>query len=321
MLVRRNVDLKNLTSFKIGGAADYFCEADSIDEIKGALKLAEHNKVPFFVFGGGTNILVDDPGFRGVIIKPKFNFIEKSSCGVRVGAGILMNDLLGFCSRNGLSGLEWAGGLPGTIGGAIRGNAGAFGGEIKDVIEEVISFDTVERKVIRRNNKKCCFAYRSSIFKSSAGREIILEALLRLEKGNGDVIAKAIEEKINYRNLRYPLEYPSAGSVFKNINVQLVPRTTVELAKTKIKFDPFPVIPAAYLIAEAGLKGRKVGEAMVSAKHPNFIVNLGKATAADVRNLIKIVKHEVAQRFKVELEEEILISKCKNRVINSLHLL
>jgi len=346
MVVRRNASLKDLTSFHIGGPADYLCEVQNIEDIKEVLRIARENSVPFFVLGGGTNMLISDGGFHGVVIKPKFDFIENSPGGVKVGAGVLMNDLLDFCSREGLSGLEWAGGLPGTLGGAIRGNAGCFGGEIKDAVQEVMSFDTEGGKIVRRNNKECEFAYRNSVFKSSGGplpsrlglrshsgeggsglrhreggppprrsglrhrkggREIILEAVLRLEKGNRGAIAKAIEEKMAYRTSRYPLEYPSAGSMFKNVDIKAAPRATVEFAKAKIKNDPFPVIPVAYLISEAGLKGRMVGGAVVSTKHPNFIVNTGQATAEDVRDLIKIVKREVARRFGVELEEEISI--------------
>jgi len=360
MVVRRNASLKDLTSFHIGGPADYLCEVQNIEDIKEALRIARENSVPFFVLGGGTNMLISDGGFHGVVIKPKFDFIENSPGGVKVGAGVLMNDLLDFCSREGLSGLEWAGGLPGTLGGAIRGNAGCFGGEIKDAVQEVMSFDTEGGKIVRRNNKECEFAYRNSVFKSSGGplpsrlglrshsgeggsglrhreggppprrsglrhreggppprrsglrhrkggREIILEAVLRLEKGNRGAIAKAIEEKMAYRTSRYPLEYPSAGSMFKNVDIKAAPRATVEFAKAKIKNDPFPVIPVAYLISEAGLKGRMVGGAVVSTKHPNFIVNTGQATAEDGRDLEKIVKREVARRFGVELEEEISI--------------
>lgn len=307
MVVRHNVSLKDLTNFKIGGPADYLCEVKNIDDIKNALQLARDNKAPFFVLAGGTNVLISDAGFPGVVIKPEVDFINRENNKVTVGSGTAVSKLLNFCSKEGLSGLEWAGGLPGTIGGAIRGNAGCFGGEIRDVVEEVVSFDTVRGEAIRRSSSACAFSYRNSVFKSSSGHEIIIEAILALEDGDREAIAKTIKEKIDYRASRHPLEYPSAGSVFKNVDVRLAPPEVVKTASAVIKVDPFPVIPAAYLIAGAGLKGKTVGGAMVSDKHSNFIVNTGSATAEDVRNLIKIVKREVVRRFGVELEEEILI--------------
>lgn len=218
-----------------------------------------------------------------------------------------MTQLLNRSIAKSLSGLEWAAGIPGTLGGAIRGNAGAFGGEIKDVIKEVISLDISgsRPKIIKRNNQDCKFNYRSSIFKKQS--EIIIEASLLLRKGNRKSIETAIKQNINYRKKRQPLEYPSLGSTFKNIDAGKIAKKQYKSFESIIKNDSFPIIPAAYLISEAGLKGISRGGAMISPKHPNFIVNVAAATSSDVKNLISLIKKEVCKKFKINLEEEIEI--------------
>ena len=202
----------------------------------------------------------------------------------------------------GLSGLEWAGGLPGTLGGAIRGNAGAFGGEIKDVILEVEALDE-KGNLKTLSRKQCNFSYRSSIFKKN--NWIVLSTALKLEKGNKKLIQSITKSHIRYREEKHPLEYPNAGSIFKNCDLKKIPKKIRNNFDHVIKIDPFPVVPTAYLISETGLKGLRVGRAEVSRKHPNYIVNLGKASAKDVLKLIYLVKEKVKKRFGIDLEEEI----------------
>ena len=213
----------------------------------------------------------------------------------------------------GLAGLEWAGGLPGFVGGAVRGNAGAFKGEMKDSVIEVTSLDIsgVEPKIIKRNNGECNFGYRNSIFKEKGDQEIVLEAVLALEPGNKEEIQKVIDDKIAWREARQPLDHPNIGSIFKNVDWHLVPNKWQEdeELKTHLKTDPFPVLPAATLIDKTGLKGEKFGGAMVSPKHPNFIINSNNASAEDVRSLIKIIKERVHDKYDIWLEEEVMIVK------------
>jgi UDP-N-acetylmuramate dehydrogenase len=219
-----------------------------------------------------------------------------------------MEDALEFAMRKGLSGLEWAGGLPGTLGGAIRGNAGAFGGEIKDAVAEVTSLDIFGRtpKVLTRKAGDCRFDYRTSIFKEKSGTEVVLSAVLKLKQGDRKAIRGAVEEKVAYRSVRHPMEYPNIGSIFKNVDWCKVPhKHRNELSKI-VKLDPFPVVPAAYLIAQAGLKGVAYGGAEISPKHPNFIVNVLEAKASEVKQLIKLVKMKVNEQFGVTLEEEVM---------------
>ncbi len=300
------MSLKDFTNYKIGGKARYFYQPDRIEDVIDALNFAEAKGVPFFILGAGTNILASDDEFPGVVIKPAFRHIGADEERVRAGAGLLMSELIDFTVERGLSGLEWAGGLPGTLGGAIRGNAGAFGGEIKDNITKVTSLNTKTKKVVERDRAACNFTYRSSVFKIE-GDEIILSAEFELGKGDKDAIKKSIQEKVDFRISRHPLDLPSAGSVFKNVDLRSVPKELLDRPGLVVKNDPFPVIPAAYLITQAGLKGMKEGGAMVSEKHANFIVNFDNATSNDVRKLIEKVKKEVASRFGVALEEEILL--------------
>ena len=303
--IKENEPLSEWSSYKIGGPASYFFDAEDFRGIKEALEWAKNEKQPVFILGGGTNLLIGDRGFRGLVLKPSLNFIEAHSEEIEVGAGVKMHDLLNFTIKKGLSGLEWAGGLPGTLGGAIRGNAGAFKGEIKDVVGSVKSFDTTTLKEVQRSQKECRFGYRSSIFKEKNGAEIILGVTLKLKKGNQKEIQNAIREKIDYRLACHPMEYPNIGSIFKNVAVERFPKTNLAAVEKVIKVDPFPVVPTAYLISEVGLKGVALGGAMVSPKHPNFIVNVLNAQAEEVYSLIELVKSEIKKKFKVDLEEEV----------------
>ena len=305
----RNISLKKFSNFRIGGKAKYFFEAKNISEIKKALILAKQLKAKIFVLGGGTNVLFNDKGFDGLVLIPKIKFIKRINKNiVRVGGGVEVKDFLNFLVKNELSGLEWAGGLPGTIGGAIRGNAGAFGGEVKDNLVQVksIEINTLKEKI--RNNKECLFDYRFSVFKNKNVNEIILWADFKFKKGKKEKILKSINEKINYRKERHPIEYPNIGSIFKNVPVENFKKEFIEYFKNKniIKTDPKSVVPSAFLIAECGLGGKKYGDACISLKHTNFIVNLGKAKAKDVKKLINLIQKRVKQKFNISLQKEVI---------------
>ncbi|MDO8467301.1 MAG: UDP-N-acetylmuramate dehydrogenase [bacterium] len=308
MQFQENVSLKEYSNYKIGGPARYFFAPKTVDELTEAVKKARVEKLKIFILGGGTNLIINDAGFEGLVIKPEIGGLRREGNLILAGAGVLMADLLNFAIENSLSGFEWAGGLPGTVGGAVRGNAGAFGGETKDNIKEVVSLDIrdAEPNLTKRNREACQFGYRNSVFKINDGHEIVLEAEFELTPGDSAEIKKLIDEKIKYRQDRQPLEYPNIGSIFKNVDVHKASAEVVEACKAVIKTDPFPVIPTAHLINEAGLKNQQIGQAMVSPKHPNFIINLGGATAEDVKALIKVVKSTVKEKFGVDLEEEVI---------------
>lgn len=312
-MLKQNVSLRDYSNYKIGGNAAYFLEVfskkDLLDGLKNWYEISSDfpdSKKGIFVLGGGTNILFSDDGFNGLVIKNSIKEIESKDNKVTVGAGESMSLLLDFCINHSLSGLEWAGGLPGSVGGAIRGNAGAFNGETKDNLLEVESINFKTLEVIKRDNKNCEFSYRNSIFKKSAVNEIIISAIFNLNKGNKEEIKNKSQEKIEHRRLKHPLGYPNIGSIFKNVKIQKFTKSQMEKLSQYIKNDPFPVIPAAKLIFLTGLKGERVGDVMVSTKHTNFIVNMGQGKASEVKRLIGFIKERVKEEFNVELEEEIM---------------
>ncbi len=301
--------LKHHSNYKIGGKAAHFFSFRTIPEAIEVVQKAKEIGKQIFILGGGTNILFGDKGFDGVVLKNEINTLEVIPGNqLRAGGGVQISRLLEVAIEKGLSGLEWAGGLPGTLGGAIRGNAGAFMGETKDCVIEVTSLriggETSE--IIHRNNAECKFGYRSSIFKTEHPDEIVLEATLQLKPGDRAEIKKAIDEKIKYRIDRHPVDLPNIGSIFKNIGLQDVPEEFQKKFAHVIKKDPFPVLPTAFLISEAGLKGTRHGGAEISEKHPNFIVNTGNAIASDVKYLIAFVKKTIKEKFNIDLEEEIV---------------
>lgn len=304
-MFEQNVSLRLYSNYKIGGNAKYFYKAEGLDNLIKAIKEVKAMKLPVFILGGSTNLLIGDEGFDGLVLKPEIKFLHAHDNLVHVGSGALMADLLNFCIERSLSGLEWAGGLPGTVGGAIRGNAGAFGGEIKDSIVGIISVSMEgEILLVRRSKEECQFGYRNSIFKKQPG-EIILGAVFNLKFGDSKDIRLLTDDKINYRYRKHPMDYPNIGSIFKNVSWRDVPDQHKEIFKEKIKQDPFPVLPTAILIDRCGLRGVSFGGAMISPKHPNFIVNIMEATADDVKELIKLVKEKVFEKFGIKLEEEI----------------
>lgn len=301
--MEKNIELSQFSNYKTGGPADFFVAAADLDEIKSAVAWAKENDQEIFILGGGTNILFPDEGFKGLVIKIDDKDFRFKNDKLYAGAGAMMPNLVESSIEKCWGGLEWAGGLPGTLGGAIRGNAGCFGGEIKDNIESVTAID-YQGQIFKFNNHECKFAYRHSKFKEE--KLIVVAAVLNL-KSNQDKkeLAKIAQDHINYRIERQPLDWPNCGSVFKNFPVAQAPPQVVEQFKALIKTDPFPVIPTAALIHEAGLKGRTIGGAQVSEKHPNFIINIGNATSTDIICLRDFVVGKVKNKFGVNLETEI----------------
>ena len=282
--VKKNVFLAPYTTFKIGGPAKYFYEAKSNKDLIAAITMAKKENLPFFVLGGGSNILVLDKGFDGLVIKVKSQKSKVKNNKIYVDGGVLLSKIVEESTKRGLSGLEWAAGIYGTIGGAIRGNAGAFGCSMAEITKtvEVLEIKNKRLKIKNLKNKDCKFGYRDSIFKHNKNL-IILSVELELKKGDKEKSQQLIKEYLKQRKEKQPLEYPSAGSIFKN------PRQ----------------YSAGYLIEQCGLKGAKINGAMVSKKHANFIVNIGGAKAKDVVKLINLCKQKVKEKFKIKLEEEI----------------
>lgn len=318
MEIKKDVSLAQFTTFKIGGLAKYFIEVNSLDELKEALDFSGKNKLPIFVLGGGSNLLFPDAGWPGLVIKVSFKeivyplepYLAGNKYVVKVGAGVPVIPLAFELSKKGLRGLEWAGGLPGTIGGAVRGNAGAFRFDIAQNIKSVtIYFQNKTKKI---TPAECVFGYRTSLFKSVLAGAIILEIELELLAGSGEESKKDLDGFLRHRHESQP-PYPSAGCVFKNFTFTN-PNQIDDRLKSKMldNFWQYKKVPAAWLIELSGLKGHRVGEAEVSKQHANFIVNMGQAKAEDVLQLIKKIKETVWEKFLVKLEEEVQIVKINN---------
>lgn len=278
--------MKKHTSFKIGGTADYFFKATTLEELQNIIKFAKIKEWPITIIGNGSNLLVTDKGIRGLVIKIDINKlkIEKKDkfAVVEVGAGNKLMVLATKMKDEELSGLEGLSGIPGSVGGAVVMNAGAYGKEMKDVVLSTTCMDK-NGKLYTFSNEEQEFSYRNSIFQKKD--YIIIETKLKLEYGKKDEIQKRMEEYFKSRKEKQPIEYPSAGSSFKRQEG----------------------IITAKLIDDVGLKGYKIGGAQVSEKHAGFIVNYNNATATDVINLINYIKEKVYSKYGIKIEEEIKI--------------
>ncbi len=278
-----NEPMSKHTSFKIGGPAEIFVKINNVEELKLIIKISKQAEVPITVVGNGSNLLVSDDGIRGIVLKIEFDKIEIEESGkLKIGSGVKLAFLAQKCLKEKLEGFEFASGIPGTIGGAIRMNAGAHGSEMKDIVKKITCM-TRDGKIQVISNEEAKFEYRNSIF--SQNDYIILEAEIQLRKGNPEEIRSKMDEYATYRKEKQPIEYPSAGSTFKRGNDFIT----------------------AKLIDECGLKGYQIGGAQVSEKHAGFIINKGNATAEDVKQLMKYVEEQVYNKFGKKIEPEIEI--------------
>ena len=283
----KNEPMAKHTSFKIGGSADILIKAKSIEDIKTILEYSKNENIPLYVMGNGSNLLVKDNGIRGIVIVVEFNEvnIEESEDKVKVtvGAGVKLGKLAGDLLKKGIGGFEFASGIPGTIGGAVRMNAGAQGKEMKDIVIKTTYMD-FGGNINRVTNEQQEFSYRKSIFASK--KWIILSTELELQYSEEKEIKLKMEEYAKYRREKQPIIYPNAGSTFK-------------------RGEDFIT---AKLIDEAGLKGYTIGGAKVSSLHAGFIINTGNATADDVLKLVDYVTKTVYNKFgkKIELEIELI---------------
>jgi UDP-N-acetylmuramate dehydrogenase len=288
--VRREVPLAPFTTFRIGGPAELFVEATSRDALVGAVTSARAHHVPVFVLAGGSNLLVDDRGVRGLVVRNLAAEVRIDGDRVTVGSGLGLGDLLEAAAAASLAGLEFAAGIPGSVGGAVYGNAGAYGKSMQDVLVRATLL-TPDGRVVEVGPEALGFTYRMSTLKASG--DLVLDATFQLAPGDQAAIRRQMAETIHVREAKHPdpARFGSAGSYFKNL-----PPAAPGARRT----------PAGLLLEQAGAKGLAVGRAMVAAEHANFIVNPGGATAADVLALAERLKALVRDRFGVALEEEVL---------------
>jgi UDP-N-acetylmuramate dehydrogenase len=283
--IRINEPMSEHTSFNIGGPADLFVTVMDEEELATVLRLACENNAHHLIIGNGSNFLVSDKGYRGIIVKlgDAFSDISVEGNEITVGAGKLLSGVSAFACRNGLAGLEFASGIPGTIGGAIFMNAGAYGGEMKDIVRSARLMSADGSQVKELSKDELGLEYRHSIIQETG--DIVLSVVLGLEPDDSEAISARIAELSARRNAKQPVQYPSAGSTFKR-----------------------PVGGyAAALIESAGLKGYTIGGAKVSEKHSGFIINTGGATCKDVLELMKYVQQKVYENSGIMLEPEVRI--------------
>ena len=284
--IYQNESMKKHTSFKIGGIADFYVMPNTIEKIQKIQQYAKESQTPLTILGNGSNILVSDKGIRGIVLKPNLLDIALEKYDdisyVTVGSGYAVSKLSKFALDNELKGLEFLAGIPGTVGGCIRMNAGAYGSEIKEFVVKTKYLDE-EGNICEIQNEEHEFSYRNSIF--AKHNDIILETTLKLSDGYPEEIQKKMKENTQKRLEKQPLEFPSAGSTFK-------------------RGDGFIT---AMLIDEAGLKGYAIGDAEVSKKHAGFIINKGNATAEDVLKLSAYVQEKVFEKFGTIIELEMIL--------------
>ena len=280
--VRINEPMNRHTTFRIGGPADYFLLPSSSEEVKGILEICKEESLQYFILGNGSNLLVSDEGYRGVIIQLYRNYggLTVEGTEIRAGAGVLLSQIAAAARNESLTGFEFAGGIPGTLGGAVVMNAGAYGGELKDVLKEAVVMDR-EGNIFTVHVEKLAMGYRTSLVKTAG--YLVLEVVISLKKGSQEEIRDTMKDLADRRISKQPLEYPSAGSTFKRPEGYF----------------------AGKLIMDAGLRGYQVGGAQVSEKHCGFVINKGNATAADVCRLMADVQAKVQEQFGVTLEPEV----------------
>ena len=286
--IYKNELMSKYTSFKIGGPAECLIKIKTIEQLKLILKYAKEKNIHVTVIGNGSNILVSDDGIKGIVLKIDIENleinIEKEKVLLKIGSGVKLSWIAQKCLKEEITGFEFASGIPGTIGGAIRMNAGAHGSEMKDVVKTITYIDR-DGEIHKINNQQAEFEYRKSLFTNKD--YIIIEVEIQLEKGDINKIKEKMTEYANYRKEKQPIEYPSAGSTFKRGSDFIT----------------------AKLIDECGLQGYQLGGAQISEKHAGFIINKKDATAKDVIELMKYTKEQVYNKFGKVIEAEIEIIK------------
>lgn len=311
--IEENIPLANFTTFKIGGPAKYFIKTESIEDLIYAIDFAKSKNEPFFILGGGSNLLISDKGFNGLVINIPVSGWENSERNLYINdsrvyfdAGISLSKLISFVFQNSLSGFEWAVGIPGTLGGAVRGNSGAFGKGTGDFVETVDALDSSTMKIKKLSGEECGFYYRGSNFRKNKNL-IILRGVFSLQKDDKENIQARMKENLLDRSKKNSAALgKSAGCFFKNIPWENVDKEYLinNFPEIQDKSES-PKLPTGYLIDCVGLKGVEIGGASVPNEHANYIINKNNATAADVLDLANLIREKIYDKYKIELEEEV----------------
>ncbi len=288
------------TRFGIGGPADLFAETRDEQAFLAAVAAARESGTPICVTGGGTNLIVSDQGFRGLVLRFSADKLQADGRRIKAGAGAVLQDLVDFANRHGLQGLETLAGIPGWVGAAVYGNAGAYGHSISERVAAVRFFDGAAVRVF--DNGQCEFRYRESIFKRQK-EWIIFQVELTLDPGSAAGLEQTSADILKVRNEKFPPTMKCAGSIFKNFLLsELPPPVAAEVPAAVVREGK---IPAAWFLEQVGAKGMQRGDIRVAAYHANLIYNAGQGTASDLCALIGELKRRVRERFGIEVEEEV----------------
>ncbi len=300
--VKTNVPFSKLTTFALGGPAQYLVEVKDTQKLVDLLNFVTQSGVNFFILGGGSNLLMPDDGVEGVTIKVLNNKIETvDPTTIMAEAGAQLGAVVNMAFKNNLGGFEWGVGIPGTVGGAVRGNAGAFGKDIAHTISKAEIWRNGE--VLILDNAQCQFGYRESLFKFNG--DVVLRTWFELQPSNRQDIMTKVQEYMKHRTGRYPHK-PSAGSFFKNVKLAKWPGDIKALPEL---FQQRGTVPAGWITEQLNLKGTQIGGARISDEHGNFIVNYENAKQSEVLQLVEMMKEKAYNKFGVELEEEVEIVK------------
>jgi len=300
LTVSRQTPLALYTRFGIGGPADIYAETGSAEAFVAALAVARSSGIPTMVIGGGTNLIVSDNGYRGIVLRYRGDRLLSANGRISADAGAPLQGLVDFAIARGLAGLETLSGIPGSVGAAIYGNAGAYGHSISERVVSVRFFDGQSLRIFDR--EQCQFQYRESIFKQHK-EWMILGLEVRLTVGDAAALRSAADEILKVRNEKFPVTMKCAGSIFKNLLLRELPPGVAELVPASAVREG--KVPAAWFLDQVGAKGMSRGEIHVAAYHANLIYNSGAGTAADLCALIAELRALVRQRFGLELEEEV----------------
>jgi len=300
LTVLTHAPLSRYTRFALGGPADVYTETASVEAFIAALTVARASGQNYVVIGGGTNLIVSDDGFRGIVLR----FIARRILAARnlvvADGGAVLQDLVDFTVDRGLQGLETLAGIPGSVGAAIYGNAGAYGHSISERIRTVRFYDGAGVRVF--DNEACEFHYRESVFKRHKDW-IIFSAELAMDSADAAALRKTADDIVKVRNEKFPVSMKCAGSIFKNLLVAQLPQTVAERVPHRVVREG--KVPAAYFLEEVGAKGMTRGDIHVATYHANLLYNAGAGKAADLRTLIADLKSRVAEKFGITLEEEV----------------
>lgn len=302
MIIQEKKSLAPLTSFGIGGPARYFVEAFTREELKEALLFAKERYLPYFILGSGTNVLISDRGFPGIVIKPELHGLTVMERSIQAETGVTLMEIVDRAAAHGLAGMEPLAGIPGTIGGAIRGNAGAYGASVGDLVQSVQILEAESMEIHDYLREQCRFEYRGSIFKNKPNL-IVVGVRFMLSQGSTEALQQKVAAILTQRNAKNLQDEKSCGSFFMNPTVadNLVKAFEAD-QKMACKNNK---VPAGWFIDKLGLRGKRIGGAMVSEKHANYIINAGDATAEQIRTLVALIKEEVRKKMGVELQEEV----------------